>query len=116
MQRCKLYIRYDRKYFISNFFRLLYCSKIKFVPLHDIVAACKDKKLPTGVKCGLTCSKLAEQNRCSKKWKEAGAKKCVNRIKSWMKNKKVSATCLKSCKICGKKINIMHFLHEFIGF
>ena len=96
-------------------FHLCY-SNTKFLPLHDIVAACVDKNLPTGVKCGLTCSKLAEQNRCSKKWKAAGAKKCVSKIKSWVKNKKVSATCPKSCKICGKKIKVMHFLLVFIGF
>ena len=91
-------------------------SDTNFLPLHDIVAACKDKKLPTGVECGLTCSKLAEQNRCSKKWKEAGAKKCVNKIKSWVKNKKVSATCPKACKLCGKKIKVIHFLLKFNGF
>ena len=94
----------------------LCCNKTKFLPLHDIVAACQDKKLPTGVKCGLTCSKLAKQNRCSKRWKVAGAKKCVKKIKSWEKNKKVSATCPKSCKICGKKTKAICFLPEFIGF
>ena len=100
----------------SEKFRHLWYTKTKFLSLHHIVAACNDKKLPTGVKCGLTCSKLAQQNRCSRQWKKAGAKKCVNKIKSWAKNKKVSATCPKSCKICGKKIKVMHFLLEFIGF
>ena len=88
----------------------------KFLSLHYLVAACKDKKLPSGIKCGLTCPKLASKNQCSKQWKAVKPKKCVKKIKSWQKNQKVSKTCPKSCKICGKKIKVMCFHFHLLDF
>ena len=91
--------------------KILHYTKTKFLSLHDIVAACYDKKLPRGFKCQLnTCAKLASTNQCWKQWKAVKPKKCVKRIRKWEKNRKVREYCPKSCKICGKKIK------EFVCF
>ena len=85
--------------------------KYIFIPL-----ACLDKKIPKGVKCGLTCSKLAAKGRCSRTWGKAWSKKkCIKGVKGQDKNKKVKDACPKSCKKCCKHIIHLNisFINEF---